>query len=245
VAARAGAVVAAGPSERRIVIAAGLAPAARVHVLRPRLDLAWAFAIGAEARRSARAALGVAPAAFCVVTACRLDRPRDLPLLLDAFANLAREMPSARLLVAGDGPDRPAVLRGIASRGLAGRASLLGHLADVGPLFAAADVFALTSRGWEGLPTAALEAAAAGLPVVLSAAGGAADALVDGESGRLVPRGDAAAWARVLGALAGDPERRRRMGARGRAFAAGFCDPTSMARDARTIYAEAVAASSS
>lgn len=242
VAARAGAVVAAGPTERRIVLAAGLAPAARVHVLRPRLDLAWAFAIGSADRSAARAALGVAPAAFCVATACRLDRPRDLPLLLDAFADLARAVPDARLLIAGDGPDRSAIERGIASRGLAGRAFLLGHLSDVGPVLAAADVFALTSRAWEGLPTAALEAAAAGLPVVLSDAGGARDALEANESGLLVPRGDAAACARALRALAGDPERRHRMGERGRAFAAAFRDPVSMAREAQEIYAAAAAA---
>jgi len=83
-------------------------------------------------------------------------------------------------------------------------------------ILTASDVFTLTTWGWEGLPFTILEAMAAARPVVATHAGGIPEAVVEGETGLLVPRRDATALAEALGRLAAEPELRASMGAAGR-----------------------------
>ena len=140
---------------------------------------------------------------------------------VDVLVHAAFDAP-VRLHVVGDGPER-AALEEIARR-LGVRATFAGELQgdELAAAYAAADVFALASRR-ETWGVVVNEAAAAGLPLVLSEAVGAAgDLLRDGENGFLVPAGDAARLAAVLKRLAADPDLRRRMGARSRELAAGW-----------------------
>jgi glycosyltransferase involved in cell wall biosynthesis len=67
-----------------------------------------------------------------------------------------------------------------------------------------------------------MEAMAAGLPVVATAVGGVPELVVHGETGLLAPAGDEKAFADALAAVAGDPDRRRKLGAAGLARSAGF-----------------------
>jgi glycosyltransferase involved in cell wall biosynthesis len=121
------------------------------------------------------------------------------------------DAPRLRGLVAGDGPERQRLERLVG--GLDG-VELLGSRGDVPDLIAACDAFALLSEA-EALPMSILEAMALGRPVVTSDVGGAGEAVVDGETGIVVPPSDTDAAAAALATLAGDPTAARAMGERG------------------------------
>ena len=143
----------------------------------------------------------------------RMRAPKDLFTLVRAMADL--EPGSARLRIAGDGPDRAAVAAEVERLGLGGTVELLGTRDDVPALLADADVFVLASDS-EGLPMSVLEAMAAGLPVVASAVGGVPELVLDGETGILVGPRDTAALAGALARLVADSALRDRLGAAGR-----------------------------
>jgi glycosyltransferase involved in cell wall biosynthesis len=102
-------------------------------------------------------------------------------------------------------------------------------------------VFTLPSRA-EGLPVGMLEAMAHAMPVVVSRIGGVPDALAHGVEGLIVPVGDADALARALCELLDDPERRRRMGAAGRARAVAEFDRAAVIARLDALYAGLAAA---
>ena len=143
----------------------------------------------------------------------RLRPPKDFTTLVRAVAALPAG--SARLRIAGDGPGRADLEAEIARLGLGQAVALLGTRPDVDELLAASDVFVLSSAS-EGLPMSVLEAMAAGLPVVASAVGGVPELVRDGETGLLVPPGDAAALGAALARLVADPALAGRLGAAGR-----------------------------
>jgi glycosyltransferase involved in cell wall biosynthesis len=162
-----------------------------------------------------RAGFGLAPGEVAVATVARLAPEKGIDVLLRA----ARDLP---VLVVGDGPER-ARLEGLA-RDLGVRATFTGDrpLDGVLEAYVAADVFALLSS-YEPWGVVVNEAAACGLPLVLSDRVGAArDLLRDGENGMLVPAGDVDAAAAALVRLAFDPGLRERMGARSRELVRGF-----------------------
>lgn len=153
-----------------------------------------------------------------LVSVGRLKQPKDFGTLVEALAGVEADFEA---LVVGDGPDRDAVAQAIHDRGLADRVELTGTREDVAQILARADVFVLSSRS-EGMPMSALEAMAAGLPVVATAVGGVPELVVDGETGFLVPPGDAPALGRALDRILDDPDLRRRLGEAGRQRAGGM-----------------------
>ncbi len=122
----------------------------------------------------------------------------------EALRLLRERMPRLRMILAGDGAARAELE---ASSGL----TLPGHIEDASQLLAALDVFVMPSRS-EGWGLAALEAMAAGLPVIASNTGGLAEIVDAGETGWLVPPGDARALAEAIENAAADRERLREMG---------------------------------
>ncbi len=151
------------------------------------------------------------PGHAIVACVARLDPVKDLGTLLTAIASL----PRAQLILVGDGPDRAALEARARELGIASRTNFLGFRADVNELLGAADVFALSSLT-EGMSIAALEAMAAGLPVVATRVGGTPDVVEDGVTGILVPARDPGALAAALGPLLDDPARREALGGAGR-----------------------------
>jgi glycosyltransferase involved in cell wall biosynthesis len=149
---------------------------------------------------------------FTVLYAARLEPEKGVGVFIRGVSTARRSEPRIRGLVAGDGPERER-LEGLAA---GSGVKLLGVRDDVPELMTAADVVALTSEA-EALPMSVLEAMASARPVVVTDIGGTAEAVVDGETGLLVPAGDADAVARALLELAANPERARRMGEAGRA----------------------------
>ena len=147
-----------------------------------------------------------------VVSVGRFKYPKDFGTLIEALAKLDR--PFFAQLV-GDGPDRAELEAATRRHHLSASVEFLGEREDVPALLAAADIFVLSSRS-EGLPISVLEAMSAQLPVVGSAVGGVPELVLEGETGLLVPSGDAEALADALSSLLSDGELRRRLGEAGR-----------------------------
>lgn len=149
------------------------------------------------------------------VTVANLRPEKSHETLLAAAAALVTRHPDLRFRIVGDGPRRRVLEEQAASLGLVGRVEFLGHRDDVPALLAAADAFVLPSRS-EAFPNGAIEAMAAGLPVVASAVGGLLDLIEDGVTGLLVPPDDPAALAAALGLLVDQPGRAGVLGRQGR-----------------------------
>ena len=147
-----------------------------------------------------------------VVMVARFCAQKDHRLLLRALSEVRTP---ARVVFVGDGPTRPAIEEEAVSLGLRDRVEFLGERQDVAEILAAAHVFALATN-WEGFPLSILEAMRAGLPVIASDVGGVAEGVVEGTTGFLVPRGDAAAFRDRLDRLLHRPSIRQQMGTAGR-----------------------------
>ncbi len=139
-----------------------------------------------------------------VLAAGRFQPQKGFPTLLRAFARVRRSRP-VRLLLLGDGPERPALEALIAGLGLERDVSLPGFVTNPCPYMTRAAVFVLSS-GWEGLPGVLIEALYCGAPLVSTdCPSGPREILRDGRYGRLVPVGDEVALARAIElALAGE-----------------------------------------
>jgi glycosyltransferase involved in cell wall biosynthesis len=140
----------------------------------------------AEQRAAMRTACGVGPENFVFLFVGRLQPVKDVGTLLQAFALLSRETRQrARLLIAGDGPERAALTALAASLGIAAEVNFLGPRGDIPQLLTAADAFVMTSVT-EGQPMALIEAMAARLPCIATSVGGI-PALLDDRAGLLTP----------------------------------------------------------
>jgi glycosyltransferase involved in cell wall biosynthesis len=149
-----------------------------------------------------------------VLSVARLVPEKGIDDLIRAVAGAGDSR--LRLVVAGDGPRRGALVE--LAAGLAVRMTILGHIAEaeLARAYVDADVFALLSRH-EPWGVAVNEAAASGLPLLLSdRVGAASDLLVDGRNGFLVAAGDVHEAATALSRLAAEPELRQELGTRSR-----------------------------
>lgn len=189
-------------------------------VLHPGTDLARA-ARAVDRTAAVRAELGIPTDTPVVISVGRLRREKDHPTLLAAARLVLDHSAGVRFLVVGDGPERARVQECRRAFGLQDAVQLLGDRSDAAELIAASDVLCVSSRT-EGLGLVVLEAMAAGVPVVATAAGGVVELIRDGVEGRLVPVGDAGALARGLSELLGDDRLRERMGAAARTRASRF-----------------------
>lgn len=141
----------------------------------------------------------------------RMAAQKDHELLFHAL----KDLPAVHLDLVGDGP-KEETLRSLArTLGISERVHFLGSTNQVAQMIARAQLFVLTTH-YEGLPLSILEAMQTGLPVIATDVGGVKEAVIDGETGYVVPRGNLALLRERLSALVDDPERRRSMGAAGR-----------------------------
>lgn len=145
------------------------------------------------------------------IMVARFSDQKDQPLLIRAAA----QVPQLDLWLVGDGERRAEAETLARSLGIAERVQFLGDRDDVPERLAGADLFCLSTH-YEGLPISILEAMRAGLPVLSTQVGGVPEAVLDGETGRLLAPGDLAGWVAALRALSADPRERRRLGEAGR-----------------------------
>ena len=172
-------------------------------------------------------------APFVVGSIGRLDAQKGLDVLVDALPSVS----DASALLVGDGPEKATLLDRAAAAGVADRLTVTGWRDDARDYLGALDVFVLPSC-FEGFPQAVVEAMLAERAVVASDVGSVADAVVDGETGLLVPPDDAEALAASLRRLRDDPELRRRLGAQAREKALREFSVERMARAYEALYRE-------
>ena len=206
--------VAVSEDEKRALVAAGVARPERVTVVWNGIDAAR-FQPRQVDTAALRHKLGVPVDATVVTTVCRLFKPRDFDTLLRAMRQVVDGEATAHLVIVGDGPLRDEIEAQIVDLGLAQHVTLAGWRRDMAAIYAASDLFALTTWGWEGLPLTVLEAMAAGKAVVASRAGGIPEEVREGETGLLVAQRNVAALAAALTQAVADPEWRRRAGVAG------------------------------
>ena len=163
-------------------------------------------------RERTRSDLGIAADDVVAVFVGRIAPIKRVDRLVDAFADACGSAPNLRLLVVGDGPDRPELEARAAALGIGGRIDWLGYRSDLEALFAAADIGVLTSDN-EGTPVSLIEAGAAGLPAVATDVGGVREVVGEG-CGIVVAPGRTATFSSALAERALDEGRRRDAGTR-------------------------------
>jgi phosphatidylinositol alpha-1,6-mannosyltransferase len=208
---------------REIATALTSSAAAQMVKLSPGVDV-QRFACG-SAGPGFRRSVGIPADRPVVLAAARLVMRKGHDTLVRAWPAVLRRRRDATLLIVGDGPQEESLRRLVNSLGL--ERSVVFHpgvpLDAMPAVYAAADVFALPCRTRrhglevEALGIVFLEAAAAGLPVVVGASGGAPETVVDGETGYVVQPSDADALAERIGRLLNDRMLACAMGAAGRA----------------------------
>jgi glycosyltransferase involved in cell wall biosynthesis len=142
-----------------------------------------------------------------LVMIARFDHQKDHSSLLQAL----KSVPDVHLDLVGDGPNLGEMQALVQTLELTERVHFLGFRRDVTDILAKAHIFTLISK-WEGFPRTTLEAMRAGLPVVVSDVGGAAEAIVEGQTGFCIPRGDVDRLVRCLSLLAKDSTLRAKLG---------------------------------
>ena len=216
------------------VIAAGGYPAAEgakvagrgrmppVTVIPPGIDGDRFRPLTTEERRAARCRFGAEPDDLLVVSLSRLVPRKGMDVLIEAAGALGREFPTLKVLIGGEGRDRPRLEKKV--RETEAPVRLLGSVSqdDLPLLYGCSDVYAMLCRNrWAGLEQEGfgivfLEAAACAVPQVAGDSGGAAEAVVDGSTGFVVARphrADGPGGAiEALRRLLADDELRRQMG---------------------------------
>jgi glycosyltransferase involved in cell wall biosynthesis len=184
--------VAVSEANRRRMIKLEGVPADRIKVI----PTAYVPHFG-PANGDVRGELGLSAEARLVGVAAVMRKEKALEVMLDAHARLLERLGDVHLVIAGDGPCRPALESQIARLGIAPNVHLLGRRADVDQILKRVDVGALSSD-WEGSPLFVFECKAARIPVVATAVGGVTELVETGRTGLLVPPRDPGALADAI-----------------------------------------------
>jgi glycosyltransferase involved in cell wall biosynthesis len=206
--------IAVSPQVRDDLVGLGVAPVEKFSVIRLGIDLDSRVS-GADRRADLRRLFGIPADRFVVGWIGRMTAIKRLRDVLAAFRWLRDMGIPATLCLVGDGPDREDVERTASQLGVIRDTLFLGYQKDVAPYYSLFDVFFLPSAN-EGTPVVAIEALAAGRPVVATRVGGVPDVVTHGEDGFLADAGDVEGLAQALARLANDPDLRRRFGEAGR-----------------------------
>ena len=230
------AVIHVSESQAAAAAALGLAPGKRSRVIVNGVDTARVRAM-AEGAPLSRGALGLEADTLVLGTVARFDPVKGLDVLLRAFATLLERVPAAQLLLVGDGSETPRLRGLVHDLGVGSRVVFTGFIPDAARCLPVMDLY--VSASWrEGLPLAALEAMAGGLPIVATRVPGHVDVVEDGVTGVLVPPGDSDRIAHEAARLLQDPVRRRALGEAGRQRVEGRFALARMLDEVAALYRE-------
>jgi glycosyltransferase involved in cell wall biosynthesis len=191
-------------------------------------------------RRSRRVELGISPDAQVVGLIANFTGLKGQDTLVEAAAALGSPFPKLEVVLVGDGPDRRNVEQLAKARGITDHVHFAGHRTDVADLLQMFDVFTLPTQV-DAFPLVILEAMSRARPVIASGIGGIPEAVVEGETGLLVPPRDPDALAERLGDLLRAPDLAVQMG---RAGYERFCKRFTlehMLDEHQTLYRELLA----
>jgi glycosyltransferase involved in cell wall biosynthesis len=174
------------------------------------------LAVSASDRIGARRNLAIPDDAVVVTTVGRLTAIKQQTLFLQMAQRLVHKSRRFVFLIVGDGDLRADLERQAAQFGVAQQTRFLGWRRDLNVIYAATDVFVLTSRN-EGTPVALIEALAAGVASVSTDVGAVRDVITSPEVGSLVPFGNADLLAAAVEKLADDPVERQKLGVQAQA----------------------------
>jgi glycosyltransferase involved in cell wall biosynthesis len=214
--------------------------AAQYRVVPLGFDLSSFAAVDDAARVAARRELAVPDGAKIVSTVGRLTAIKQHRLLLDTVAKVAATEPRVLALIAGDGELRADLESYAAQLGITDRVRFLGWRRDLATIYAATDVFVLTSRN-EGTPVALIEAMAAAVPGVSTDVGGVKDVITGSDVGARVRDGDADALAANIVRYLADDAARREAGRRARAAVLDRYSIDRLVGDLTTLYRDVLA----
>ncbi len=204
--------IAASAAIRDVLVADGI-PASRITVVHDGIDVERVVKVPAE---DIHQTFWFPKGAPVLVNVGALVGHKGQKFLVEAMAQVRRQVPDAQLVIFGEGDLREPLSRQIRDLGLDKHVVLAGFRDDVHALTRSAELFVMSSVT-EGLGSAVLDAMALGLPVVGTRAGGIPEAVEDGVTGLLVPPGRADALAEAIVRMLNDPAARQRMGEAGRA----------------------------
>ena len=231
--------VAVSPEVRDDLVELGVAPPEKFSVIRLGIDLDKRLA-NLDGRDELRRLFGIPHDRFVVGWVGRMTEVKRLEDVVAAFADLRRRGVEATLCLVGDGPDREATERQARALGVARDVLFVGYQRDVSSFYSMFDVLLLASAN-EGTPVVAIEALAAGRPVVSSRVGGVGDVVSDGIDGVLCEPGDNGALAAALERLAQDPDLRAQFGEAGRVRVKPRYSVDRLVDDVDGLYRELIA----
>lgn len=200
-------------------------------------DLTPFASVDDAARVAARRELHLPLDAPVIATVGRLTAIKQHRLFLDTVKRVLAIHPNAIALIAGDGELRDDLTAYAASLGISDHVRMIGWRRDLPTVYAATNVFLLTSRN-EGTPVALIEAMASAVPGVSTDVGGVNDVIGGREIGRTAPFGDADGLAREITELLSSPGLRREMGLRARQRVLAQYDINRLVSDLATLYRE-------
>ncbi|MAG35058.1 MAG: glycosyl transferase [Dehalococcoidia bacterium] len=207
-------IIALGPAQRAEIMAYGVGRSEQVVAVPIGLELG-PYRASRIQRGRLREELGIEPDTKLVGIVARLTAIKAHEVFLKAATAVRRLLPNARFIVVGEGERRAELAQLAEDYGLAPAVHWLGWRRDLPAVYADLDVVALTSRN-EGLPTALVEAMAAGRPVVATRVGGVPTLVAHGETGLLTASGDTSALASSLLAVLCNRQLAERLGAAAR-----------------------------
>ncbi len=231
------ALVAVSPEVRDDLVRLHVAPASKFTVVRLGIELEERTSDAEGARFETRRQLGISAEAFVVGWVGRMTAVKRTDDVVRALRGLVDRGVDAYLCLVGDGPDRDHLEQFAHELGVVKRCLFVGYQDDVGRFYSAIDALVLPSAN-EGTPVSVIEALAAQRPAVATRVGGTPDVIRDGVDGFLVTVGDADALSDRLAELAFDPERRARMGAKGRERVLGRYAVERLVDDVDRLYRE-------
>jgi glycosyltransferase involved in cell wall biosynthesis len=229
-------IIAVSEQVKQDLVTYGVAPAEKILVVPLGLELE-PFLDGSHSRGAFRRELNLKGGERLVGIVGRLFPIKNHRLFLDAAALMARQERAVRFVIVGDGALRPEMEQYAHALDIADRVIFTGWRRDLPRIYADLDVLAVTSQN-EGTPVSAIEAMAAGCPVVATRVGGLPDLISDDETGYLVPPGDAQALSAAMLRLLREPEMARCMGQAARVLVQERFAAQRLVSDMERLYLE-------
>ena len=169
-----------------------------------------------QQRTQARERLGFTGDDFVVGMVARFRPEKSYDVFFEGAFAAAREIPRLRILAMGGGPLLEHFRKRYARECAELRVQIINDVTDVAGYLHAMDLGCLLPAGNEGFSNSVLEKMAVGLPMIVTDVGGNAEAVIDGDNGRVIPPRDAEAFRRALIGIYSDPTARAQMGQRSR-----------------------------